>query len=93
MKEPLQDRTLAQIATFVKKRWTGRGKQLRWFTPPMSTEDHSADEVTPYSECEDDIVHISIDVKNNDSCYITPALTWKNMQDTRSLITVATCAI
>jgi len=29
MEGPLLNRTLAQIATFVQKRWTGRGKQLR----------------------------------------------------------------
>jgi len=59
----------------------------------MSTEDPSVDEVTPYTDCEANIVHISIDAEDNDSGYTTPALTGKNPQDTRSLATVATCAI
>jgi len=59
----------------------------------MSTEDPSADEVTPYNDCEANTVHISIDVHDNDSGYTTPAVKGKNMQATRSLITLATCAI
>ena len=59
----------------------------------MSTEDPSADEVTPYSDCEANVVDISIDVQDNDLDYTTPTLTREILQDTLSLITVATCAI
>ena len=59
----------------------------------MSTEDPSADEVTPYSGCEAKTVHISIDVHDNDSGYTNPARTGENLLATQSLITLATCAI
>jgi hypothetical protein len=44
----------------------------------MSTEDPSANEVTPYTDCEANTVDISIDAEDNDSGYTTPALTGKH---------------
>jgi hypothetical protein len=58
---------------------------------PLSAEDLTPDDLTNYSECEANTVHMSIDLQDNDSGFTTVALTGKTSDETRRLITLTTC--
>jgi hypothetical protein len=92
---PADERTRDNIATLIKGRWqpsSDSAKQLRFFTVPLSAENITADDLTSYSDCEANTVHIAIDIQDNDSGITTAALPGKTSAETRRLLTLATCA-
>jgi len=83
------------VATFIKNRWTplqSSQKQLRWFTSPLASDPTSTDDISTYADLETNSVHITIDIQENDTGFVSPALQGKTFSSAKALLTLGTLA-
>ena len=83
------------VAAFIKARWTPLNpnqKQLMWFTAPLSADPTNDDDIITYAECENNTVHISIDIQDNNTGITTPALPGRDFAAFRLLVSLGTLA-
>jgi hypothetical protein len=91
----MHERTTAIVATFIKSRWTPlqtSQKQLRWFTSPLSADPTSTDDISTYADLETNSVHISIDIQDNNTGFISPALQGQTFPAAKALLILGTLA-
>jgi hypothetical protein len=67
-------------------------KQLRWFTTPLSADPTNVDDIITYAECENNTVHISIDIQDNNTGIPTPTLPGRDFAASRLLVALGTLA-